>query len=621
MSNKIKTVIDLKASDFYDDQGNLKPAPVLSAMEKAYVVLNIDSNITRGYSAEIKTKLEAVKQLVRSTTGKNYDDKLEDCLDEGELKDLYEAIYGFNSLSPVKNKFENLKTLFGLSSRKDLNTKKNSGRVPKAVQAHIINLFKQLSPISDTHFQEIMSHITAYDFRKQTVSYNGQVSYEYYSVSDHQKKIVYGIEPKRLKEEIISRTYNNLKTYFYRDSILTPEVWRRTASYLIDSANEKIPETGKVYPRKVITDKYRKYDNCYALWAFEGPLDSSVDFPTFKKWNSWMDEPEAFNAYIGALAVGDLEDNKYVLYLHGPHGNELKSFFTKLIFGFIFGPAQTTANDKVSKDNFGNTIYLNKEWVYFADINDAKILDRDIIKQVTGNETLPVRRLNSQYQEVDFSNVNIGVVSNYAPYVRSDFFSRGRLCYVRIDRTNSPHDIAFPSMEKLRQAAESELPGYIQHCIECWFKMKKTSKYGTFPPPPSMEEAVNELIDDSEIDFLTIFKEEFEESPDHCVPYGQIKDLCDVVFKHDNKTKKAFWEWIKSHHRSAIKRVPDNKNKVNRRNTYLEGYSLKSFPPLITDDFVDARVPSEDSSMLNIMKKVTNTAVSDDYDEDDDVEI
>jgi hypothetical protein len=156
----------------------------------------------------------------------------------------------------------------------------------------------------------------------------------------------------------------------------------------------------------------------------------------WSEWNAWMDdgfaEPTAKRAFMGWVgALLDAKNSgKQCLWLHG-RGNDGKSVIANILSDY-FGQAAVTLSGKSLTNQFGGAKLENKRLVIFADGKNQKLLQSELMHNLTGGDSIDVERKGKN----SYSTRTAGkllVCANYTPEINTDEINQVvRLIYIRM---------------------------------------------------------------------------------------------------------------------------------------------------------------------------------------------
>lgn len=156
----------------------------------------------------------------------------------------------------------------------------------------------------------------------------------------------------------------------------------------------------------------------------------------WSEWNTWMNEgfaeptgKRAFMGWIGAL-LDAKNGGKQCLWLHG-RGNDGKSVIANILSEY-FGQAAVTLSGKSLTNQFGGAKLENKRLVIFADGKNQKLLQSELMHNLTGGDSIDVERKGKN----SYSTRTAGkllVCANYSPEINTDEINQVvRLIYIRM---------------------------------------------------------------------------------------------------------------------------------------------------------------------------------------------
>lgn len=295
-------------------------------------------------------------------------------------------------------------------------------------------------------------------------------------VVDVDNKIVAIVDNKQAMQEQVEQTIADLVVA--QDETLSP--------YLITELAKYWNLYGQNIPDKLVTYGGLTDDS----WALgrskhrpkEGPM------PTWDNFLSRMDDKEAFAAWIYGVASQRYK-GRQVLWLHGAHGEDGKSYVQKIIADEIF-PNVTAAmsNSALGEgaSRFMQAEFENRALATWGDCNVATALLREDIKQLSAGregDAARVEKKNKQAYTAQLEAV-LWINSNFRPIVTGDNYARSRLLYVNLAMLNEPKDV------EIRKKFVAELPAFLAYGQQCYTERCKDNR------KIEQNDVANEQIDD-----------------------------------------------------------------------------------------------------------------------------
>jgi hypothetical protein len=164
--------------------------------------------------------------------------------------------------------------------------------------------------------------------------------------------------------------------------------------------------------------------------------------------------------FIGELFNdGELAQN--ILWIHGEGGVGKGSLINTI--ASAFGDAwQSISVDKQStSDRYWSSSFKNARVAFGDDVNDKYILEKEVVKQISGGMKAPVREMNKNpYSK--FFKCHFVFTSNKKPHFTAEDYQSRRLVYVEFGPRLGPLDTKFAGRLK------KEASAIISHCIDYW---------------------------------------------------------------------------------------------------------------------------------------------------------
>lgn len=245
---------------------------------------------------------------------------------------------------------------------------------------------------------------------------------------------------------------------------------------LVDAIADQAVKSGEIYPPPFINELV-SFWHCYgdSITDFEvyGGFEPNTwclgrsrytpaagPMPTWERFLSRMNDPEAFAAWIYGMASKRYR-GRQVLWLKGENGEDGKSYVQALLARNLF-PEVThpMMNSALSEgaSRFIGAEFENKYLAYWDDCNNTMALFREDVKALSagadGNKARVEHKGVMAYQAQ--LEARLWINSNYAPSVSKDNFIRSRLLYICLAPMVEPPDI------NIGEKFEAELPAFLE---------------------------------------------------------------------------------------------------------------------------------------------------------------
>jgi len=352
-----------------------------------------------------------------------------------------------------------------------------------------------------------------------------------YKIVDAERQIVEPIpevrQQMRLKEAV--RQYGialKQKSYLNKDATEMVAQW-------LDCADDHIDKPEPMLPPDV------------EGWCLHRPTvfpDAQSPMPTWDSVLGRMDDPRAFAAWIWGIYMGEYE-GRQILWVYGPHGEDGKSVFLKVIGEELFGPA-LGAIDNVQikkKSGFLNSFFVNTKLVIYPDCKNKRVLMTEAFQSIA-NGGIDMVVVEPKGEKAYFSHLKAraAIASNYLPEITGDNFSTSRLLLIELDEAIE----ARTTPSEYGGALRKELPGFLAYAKSAYEELC----------PDNYKIRMNDAAKGNLIKSIGMFSEEheylfnkhFEYVEGHVLSghefYSEMREMIGMKNNNDISNFKAFLE-------------------------------------------------------------------------------
>jgi len=225
--------------------------------------------------------------------------------------------------------------------------------------------------------------------------------------------------------------------------------------------------------------------------------DPHARAPTWEKFLHHVFPNGATRSYIqrsiGYALTGSIEE--HVLFFHYGDGARGKSTFLNVVHA-ILGDYAAKAPRKMLFTSRGErhpnelVPLFGARFVVCAEIEDGKVLDEALVKDLTGGDPIPTRRCNENYWEY-MPTHKLFIAGNYKPVVRGDdegIWRRMRLVPWTVQIPKEARD------KKLFSKLRKELPGILAWAVKGCLAWQKEGLH----EPKQVEDATAEYREESD---------------------------------------------------------------------------------------------------------------------------
>lgn len=346
--------------------------------------------------------------------------------------------------------------------------------------------------------------------------------------------------------------------------VLNPKAIREQ---LADAIAKQAVESGEVYPPWFIDELVRFWqrygdsiDNFEVYGGFEPNtwclgrslyIPVAGPMPTWERFLSRMNDPEAFAAWIYGMASKRYR-GRQILWLKGENGEDGKSYVQALLarnlFPHVTHPMMNSALSE-GASRFIGAEFENKWLAYWDDCNNTMALFREDVKALSagadGNEARVEHKGVMAYQTQ--LEARLWINSNYAPSVSQDNFIRSRLLYVCLDVMREKPDI------NIAPKFEAELPAFLEYGQRMFAKLCPDSR--KIEQSVEAEEEIDELADNFDDHYESIFAQEWQQTTEFEDSYVTCVDIQTVLKREglrDNLKQGDWYRWLEK--RKGLKR-------------------------------------------------------------------
>ncbi|MBA6264286.1 DUF5906 domain-containing protein [Colwellia sp. Bg11-12] len=267
--------------------------------------------------------------------------------------------------------------------------------------------------------------------------------------------------------------------------------------------------------------------------------DPTVEYPTWKKILTRMNDPEAFSSWHYGVYTGDYK-GRQMMWWQGIHGEDGKSTVAKVIGQKLYGPAHNAiSNASISSNEkrFLNSFFEHAALVIYPDASNRKCLASEEFKTLASAGSDPVlieRKGKPAYTA--YLNARMWICSNFAPEVTNDNFMTSRLLYISI----SPLVDEAPD-PSISERLIAELSGFLAYAKECYEKRCPDN----YRIRTDTDNAVKELADNFYEDYDIIFGKYWQQTDKQSEVEASV--LKNTLFNEGIKTNvqySKFVEWL-----------------------------------------------------------------------------
>lgn len=253
------------------------------------------------------------------------------------------------------------------------------------------------------------------------------------------------------------------------------------------------------------------------------------------------DARSCFMAWIYSVFFGD-NHGRQLLYLYGK-GNTGKSVVAKAISNRLLSINDTLCTEleqTLYMDKFSSASYVKKRLIVAPDCTDRKILDNTLIKNITGNDKVSIRKIGKdKISENVYSKVLI--TSNYLPWCdleKPEHLSR--LLLISLDEYLSNEAFSYWNSSKMglwEDELQYEIDDFITKC-KPHYEAKLLNNGHDLKTYKDMPLYVENRLEELSINLNNWFKYCLIE--DNSAGYLLYEDLAEdfIRFLHDSRRKK-----------------------------------------------------------------------------------
>lgn len=276
------------------------------------------------------------------------------------------------------------------------------------------------------------------------------------------------------------------------------------------------------------------------------PAEAVGPMPTWERFLGRLNDPEAFASWIYGVASKAYK-GRQVLWLHGEHGEDGKTYVQKLFAKALFpNVSHAMVNSALNGDasRWMGSEFEDKTLAYWDDCNNSMALFLEVVKQLSAGSQGNKARIEGKGQAAYTGQLEtrLWINSNVAPKVSQDNFITSRLVYISIDKMDEAVD------PNIGEAFLAEMPQFLRFARDCY--AKTCADNYRIVQTDAVLETIADFGSDFEAKNIDVFDDYFEEGqPEDYVTTKRVAEVLKLSGIVENQKIADWYVWLAKRHR------------------------------------------------------------------------